>query len=168
MTATGRPNTEASDRPAAEKPTPSQAPDVFTLGAFGVIFDDRGRVLLCRRRDMDVWNLPGGGVLHGELPSEAVIREVREETGLNVAVRRLIAVYGKRGEADFAFTFECVVQTGSPVPTTEASDVTYFELDRIPANTIQAHVQRIRDTLREVSEPIARWQTGIYAGSARP
>jgi len=35
---------------------------MFTIGAFAIIFDDAGRVLLCHRRDIDVWNLPGGGV----------------------------------------------------------------------------------------------------------
>jgi 8-oxo-dGTP diphosphatase len=59
---------------------------LFSIGAFAVIFDAQGRVLLCHRRDMDVWNLPGGGVESGELPTETVVRETREETGLEVAV----------------------------------------------------------------------------------
>lgn len=46
---------------------------MFSLGAFAVIFDPQGRVLLCHRRDMDMWNLPGGGVESGELPDEAVV-----------------------------------------------------------------------------------------------
>jgi 8-oxo-dGTP pyrophosphatase MutT (NUDIX family) len=53
-----------------------------SLGAFAIIFDEQNRVLLSHRRDMDLWNLPGGGVESGELPTEAVIREVKEETGL--------------------------------------------------------------------------------------
>ena len=56
---------------------------MFTIGAFAVIFDEPGRVLLCPRRDMDAWNLPGGGVKSCELPTEAVIRETKEETGLD-------------------------------------------------------------------------------------
>lgn len=54
---------------------------MFSIGAFAIILDEQSRVLLCHRRDFDVWNLPGGGVENGELPTEAVIREVREETG---------------------------------------------------------------------------------------
>ncbi len=57
---------------------------LFTLGAFAIIFDNHQRVLLSHRRDMDAWNLPGGGVESGETPVEAVIREVTEETGLEV------------------------------------------------------------------------------------
>jgi 8-oxo-dGTP diphosphatase len=44
---------------------------------------------------IDLWNLPGEGVESGELPTEAVLRETREETGLEVAVERLVGVYGK-------------------------------------------------------------------------
>ena len=59
---------------------------MYTIGAFAILFDDRDRVLLCHRRDMDMWNLPGGGVESGELPTEAAIRETREETGWEVLV----------------------------------------------------------------------------------
>jgi len=52
---------------------------LFTIGAFAFIFDEQGRILLCHRRDLNVWNLPGGGVESGELPTEAVVREVRED-----------------------------------------------------------------------------------------
>ncbi len=67
---------------------------MFSIGAFAIILDDRQRVLLCHRRDMDAWNLPGGGVESGEMPTEAVIRETLEETGLHVAIERLVGVYG--------------------------------------------------------------------------
>lgn len=59
---------------------------MFSIGAFSIIFDEQGRVLLCHRRDMDAWNLPGGGAESGELPTEAAIRETKEETGLDVVI----------------------------------------------------------------------------------
>jgi 8-oxo-dGTP pyrophosphatase MutT (NUDIX family) len=68
---------------------------MFSIGAFAIIFDENGKVLLSHRRDIDAWNLPGGGVETRELPDEAVIREVREETGLEVIIERLVGVYGK-------------------------------------------------------------------------
>ena len=40
----------------------------FTIGAFAIIPDDLGSVLLCHRCDIDVWNLPGGTVEHGASP----------------------------------------------------------------------------------------------------
>jgi 8-oxo-dGTP diphosphatase len=61
------------------------------LAAYALVFDDAGRVLLSREPDSRGrlparWLLPGGGVEHGEHPEQAVIREVREETGLSVRV----------------------------------------------------------------------------------
>ncbi len=61
----------------------------FAIGAFGILLDADGRVLLCHRRDVDLWNLPGGGLVPGEAPWDGVVREVAEETGLEVIVERL-------------------------------------------------------------------------------
>ena len=61
----------------------------FRLGCFAVIFQG-DKVLLCRRNDFDVWNLPGGGMEKDESVDEAVIREVKEETGLEVKTQCFI------------------------------------------------------------------------------
>ena len=63
-------------------------------GASAIIFDDaRQRVLLTRRSDNGRWCLPGGGMDPGESVEETCIREVSEETGLDVQVTRLVGVY---------------------------------------------------------------------------
>lgn len=133
----------------------------FTLGAFAIIFDDRGRILLCHRRDMDAWNLPGGGVESGELPTEAVLREVKEETGLDVEIERLVGVYGKIDKDDMVFAFVCRNEGGQPVPTDESSECRYFEVEDIPPNTPPKQVERIHDALRHSAAPIFRRQTAI-------
>jgi ADP-ribose pyrophosphatase YjhB (NUDIX family) len=60
------------------------------VGAYGLYRDDRGRVLLTRNSDASEfpgrWGLPGGGVEQGEHPDDAVVREFREETGLDVRI----------------------------------------------------------------------------------
>lgn len=60
----------------------------------GVIFDDKGRVLVVLHAEGEVWGPPGGGIDPLERPTDAVIREVHEETGLDVEVARIIGVYG--------------------------------------------------------------------------
>jgi len=50
----------------------------FTIGVFAVIFNKKKEILLCHRRDYDLWNLPGGGVEKGESPWQAVARETKE------------------------------------------------------------------------------------------
>jgi len=51
------------------------------IGAFALIFNEHQDILLCHRRDLDLWNLPGGGMEAGETPWQAVVREVEEEVG---------------------------------------------------------------------------------------
>lgn len=57
------------------------------------IRNDRGDILLIHKVDNDLWALPGGGHDAGESISDTVIREVREETGLDVEVVRLVGTY---------------------------------------------------------------------------
>ena len=64
------------------------------LGCSAVIFDEtKTKVLLTERADNKQWCLPSGGVDAGERVEETCIREVYEETGLNIRVTRLIGVY---------------------------------------------------------------------------
>ena len=131
---------------------------MFTIGAFAIIFDSEGRVLLSHRRDMDLWNLPGGRVESGELPTEAVIRETREETGLDVSVERLVGVYGKKDVDDLVFAFRCSVTGGVLGPTEEAGKQAFFRIEALPENTIPKHVERILDALEEGRAPVFKRQ----------
>ncbi|MEJ5311517.1 MAG: NUDIX domain-containing protein [Anaerolineae bacterium] len=133
---------------------------MFTIGTFAIILDDAGRVLLCHRRDINMWNLPGGGMESGELPTESVIREVKEETGLDVAVGRLIGVYGKRDRDDVVFAFTCHVIGGQLTETDESDACQYFALDDIPLNTNPKQVERVYDALKPAGQPVFKLQEG--------
>lgn len=58
-----------------------------------VIRDDNGRVLLIHKVDNDLWALPGGGHDPGESITNTAIREVKEETGLDVEITGLVGTY---------------------------------------------------------------------------
>jgi len=58
-----------------------------------VVRDPEGRVLLIHRTDNDRWALPGGVVELGESVAETAVREVREETGIEIEVLGLVGVY---------------------------------------------------------------------------
>ena len=87
------------------------------------IFDPSGRLLLVRQRDSGVWSTPGGSIEPDERPSDAVVRETWEETGLLVSPRRLLAVYGgpdfvvrypSGDEAQYVMSvFECEIVGGT-------------------------------------------------------
>lgn len=58
-----------------------------------LIVNDRGEILCHQRNDLKYWGLPGGMVELGESPETAAIREVKEETGLDILIARKIAEY---------------------------------------------------------------------------
>jgi len=66
----------------------------FTVTAGAVVCDERGRVLLLKHtlRRGSGWGIPGGFLARGEQPDEAVRREVREETGLELEGVELLFV----------------------------------------------------------------------------
>ncbi|RYG46493.1 NUDIX domain-containing protein [bacterium] len=70
-------------------------PPRIRLAAYAIVRRE-GRMLLCRLAQgipsAGSWTLPGGGLEFGEHPEQAVVREVKEETGLDVRTRRLLTV----------------------------------------------------------------------------
>jgi ADP-ribose pyrophosphatase YjhB (NUDIX family) len=76
--------------------TPALEP-LRRIAAYAMSRDSAGKVLLVRASvgsgTPGIWSLPGGAVDHGENPTDTVVRETAAETGLSVAVRRLINVH---------------------------------------------------------------------------
>ncbi|MPY59537.1 NUDIX hydrolase [Streptomyces spongiae] len=79
--------TEYYDDPGAPRP------NSMVVAASAVVADEQGRILLQRRRDNDLWALPGGGMDLTESLPAAAVREVREETGLEVEITGLVGTY---------------------------------------------------------------------------
>jgi 8-oxo-dGTP pyrophosphatase MutT (NUDIX family) len=124
--------------------------------ASAVIFDRRGRVLLQQRSDGGQWGLPGGSVEIGESVTDAAIREVREETGLVVTVRRLVGVYSEPALQVVRYPdgnvwhyvsicFECVVRGGTMTTCDETLSLRYVSPTRLPRTLLPNHRIRIRD-----------------------
>ena len=132
---------------------PSHKP-THRVGAFAVIFDDGAKVLVSRRVDSGWFNLPGGGVEPDESVPEGLIREVREETGLDVEVGRLVGVYSKPQKHELVLVFRARVTGGSLTPSDEADYhawVSPVELDQV--KLLPKHRERIDDALRDA--PVA-------------
>jgi 8-oxo-dGTP pyrophosphatase MutT (NUDIX family) len=68
-------------------------PNSVVPSASAIVTDEHGRILLVKRRDNTLWALPGGGHDIGESIEQTAIREVKEETGLDVEVTRLVGIY---------------------------------------------------------------------------
>ncbi len=80
---------------------------LHSVSVAGVILDDHGRALLIQRRDNGQWEAPGGILeLHEDIES-GLIREVREETGLEVEPIALTGVYKNMARGIIALVFYC-------------------------------------------------------------
>ncbi|MBI4537395.1 MAG: NUDIX hydrolase N-terminal domain-containing protein [candidate division NC10 bacterium] len=107
------------------------------VGAHAALLDGNGQILLVRRTDDGKWCLPCGWVEPNESPEETVVRETREETGLEVHVTRLIGVYTRRANSGhgphsaIAIGYLCETKGGSFCLSHEIRDIGYFRIEDI-------------------------------------
>lgn len=100
------------------------------------------------------WELPGGSVEPGELPAQAVVREVEEETGLEVRVSRLLGWYRRTGfRPHRSPVFVCQHVAGVARPNWESIRVSWFRLDQLPAGLFPWYRPIIADAASGRSYP---------------
>ncbi len=128
-------------------------PATITVGVAGVIWNRQGQVLLIRRRNpprAGHWSLPGGRVERGERLEDALRREIREETGLEVEILGLAGVAeivdaASLGGAGHYVLIDYGVRAvaGTAVAASDAMDATWFELDKLPRELWQETLRMI-------------------------
>lgn len=113
---------------------PEFPPGPFTIGVGGIIIDDDKVLLVKLTYGHMGWILPGGYVKSTETIGQAVKREVREETGLQVEPLKLVSVRSRAdgGQCDVYLAFLAKVLGGELKPdNAEISDLRYFSLDEM-------------------------------------
>ena len=135
----------------SHKPQPTPKIAVNSL-----VFNDKGEVLLAKRTDNGLWCIPGGHVDLGETLAQACLRELREETGLQGEVIRLVGVYSDAKNSlhisqglewhTIRVSFLCKITGGTIGPSEETSEIKYFEVNSLPT-LITDHASRIQDAL---------------------
>lgn len=103
-------------------------------------FDDRDRLLMVREAgDGNRWTLPGGWADVNLTAAENVVKEVREESGYAVQVRKLAAVFDRTRQGHPAAVFSCYkifflcdVAGGEATSGLETSEVGWFSEDQLP------------------------------------
>jgi 8-oxo-dGTP pyrophosphatase MutT (NUDIX family) len=130
------------------------------LGVNVVLLDEHGRVLLARRDQPPIWNLPGGGVEPDEALWDAAVRETAEEVGLTVAVQRLSGVYDRSPDGDPVFVFTAEITGGEPTTTAEAVELGWFAPGALPTPMNPYQVQRISDAVHGGPAALLRHQPG--------
>jgi ADP-ribose pyrophosphatase YjhB (NUDIX family) len=133
--------------------------------ASAVVADQEGRILLHRRDDNALWSVPGGAMEVGESIGQTVVREVKEETGLDVEPYSIIGVYSDprhvveygNGEVrqQFSICFACKVVGGQLTTSDESLEVGFYspvEIDSMPLHE-SIHL-RIRHYLERRPAPV--------------
>lgn len=131
------------------------------VGVF--ILDNHGRILLERRSDSGMWGLPGGGIEAGESVLQAAIREVREETGLEVNITRLIGVYSEpwgrivtypdNGDVRHLvdIILEANIAAGELVISPESLELQFFPTNCLPPDIAPPAIHPIQDYVNRLS-----------------
>jgi 8-oxo-dGTP diphosphatase len=119
-----------------------------------VVLNEQNEILLGLRADNGRWALIAGMMDPGEQPAESIVREIMEETGVEVEVERLAGValhdvvYGNGDRCEMVNTwFRCRATGGQArVNDSESLDVRWFPLDALPELSAFAH-HRIKTAL---------------------
>ena len=132
--------------------------------ATAVITFPPDKILLIKRLTVPFrgyWALPGGRVDPGETVEQTIVREVKEETGLDVTVVRKIGEYheqGVQGGVEYDYYPACFFVTALSgdirKQESEIEEINLFSLDEVPATLAFEHAQMIKDfvTWREKNE----------------
>lgn len=142
--------------------------DELYAGIAVIIFNAEGHVFLQQRLDVGQWGIPSGHVEKGETVTQAVVREMKEETGLDVEVTRLIGVYSDPDSQIFEYPngknvhfitncFEAVIIGGELiVDPKESLDYQFFPTDQLPANLLRMHPRWLADALEQRPQAFIR------------
>ena len=127
------------------------------------VFKDE-KILLVKERSDGFWTLPGGWADIGDSPSLAAIREVKEESGFDVAVKKLAAVYDRDKHQHppiqhhvFKLFFFCELRGGSATESVETSGVDFFAEGKLPplslTRVIEAQIHHMFEHYRNPALP---------------
>ena len=142
--------------------------DDIRAGVAIVVLDEQQRVLLQKRADVGLWGIPSGHVEAGETVAEAAVREVKEETNLDIRILKLIGVYSEPHSQVFTYPngnvihfvttcFLAEIKGGKlKCNSLESLDVQFFDRSNLPNNLLNMHPYWLKDALSNQKEAFIR------------
>ncbi len=120
----------------------------LTLGAQGIVIDDKNRVLLVRHSYRPGWHFPGGGVAKNETGEAALARELDEEAGVRLdGPPQMFGVYAnfRAFPSDHVLLYICRMwsQPVPPKPTLEITEHGFFALASLPGDLVDGARRRV-------------------------
>jgi len=142
-------NTQVSDRAKTR------------VGVAVLIRDSKDRILLEKRKDSGIWGFPGGGIEPGESIEKCAIREIKEETGFDISLKRLLGVYSEPSSRLITFLdngdevhlvdifLEATVTGGNLTCSHESECLGFFHEDELPNAIVPAAIPLLEDLLNK-------------------
>jgi 8-oxo-dGTP diphosphatase len=138
-------------------------PNSIRPAAAVALFDSRGNILLLRRKDNDKWTMPGGTLDFGESLTHCAIREVREETGLQIRITGLIGTYTdphiliaySDGEVrqEFTFVYAAEIESGVLKIDDESKETAWVPLSSaVEVQLAKSQRRRLKDVVEYRTE----------------
>ena len=133
--------------------------DELKAGVAVIILNEENQVLLQKRADVGLWGIPSGHIEIGETVSEAAIREVKEETNLEIRIKKLVGVYSDPNSQVFAYPNGKVVHfittcflaeiTGGELRcnSDESLEIKFFGQQNLPQDLLKMHPRWLEDAL---------------------
>ena len=120
--------------------------------AAGAIITDNGKVLLVKRKyppRVGDWSFPAGFMEYGESPSHCCIREVKEETGLDVKLVNSFKVYSGADDPRtraVLILYIAEIQSGDLKAGDDAGELKFFPLNKLPDNlAFESHIRALNE-----------------------
>jgi 8-oxo-dGTP diphosphatase len=124
----------------------------------GVVFKDNySQVLLIKRKDVPVWVLPGGGSEKGESLAQSTQRELQEETGYIVKIKRKVGEFHPKNRlTKLTHIYECDIIGGHPKESDESSEIAFFSIHDLPKLMPPPYQEWIQAALLHEKKPLIK------------
>src|SRR5258708_4851048 len=138
-------------------------PNSISPAAAVALFDSDGDILLLRRKDNDKWTMPGGTLDFGESLTYCGVREVREETGLQIRITGLIGTYTdphiliayNDGEVrqEFTFVYAAKIESGELKIDAESKESAWVRLSStVELPLAESQLPRLKNVMEDQKE----------------
>ncbi|WP_186576998.1 NUDIX hydrolase [Aquibacillus kalidii] len=119
-----------------------------SAGCFSIVTNHKGEILLAKRKDYPLWDLPGGKLEQGEMLVDCAIRETKEETGYIISIKRKIGEYYQPQYDDTQHLFLAELEGGLPIQDgPETEKVEWFLPNNLPLWMIPNRKKQIKNYL---------------------